>query len=236
MIISNIGTIVLSLPSRTSSIPAFVEIPSTVLMTTTQVRLLSLANTVSRLVVGPLADIVSRVPSPAIDGNHSFLKKYRISRIAFLTFSTTLLVCTYTWMVIGIREQASVWALRYVLPSFFSSPTGSDYMRAIRRDSIGAGLAYGCAFTVLYVPLTSHFFRHRLLSLTHHITSQPLHRLLHLGPLQSSPQLRHHHLCPLPRYPRLFVPLRLHLCRPRLRFRNQSGRSMSRTGMLDVDV
>lgn len=155
MIISNIGTIVLSLPSRT--IPAFVDTPSTVLVTTAQVRMLSLANTISRLLVGPLADIVSPVPSRAIDGDRGFLKKHRISRILFLMSSTAILVCTYAWMVVGVREQAGIWALRYVPPS---SPFVSQLTMygTIRHDSIGAGLAYGCAFTILYVPSSPFFF------------------------------------------------------------------------------
>ena len=119
MIISNIGSIVLSLPSQTYIIPAFVDNPSTVLMTTTQVRVLSLANTLSRLLVGPLADIVSPVPSRIIDDNRGFLSQHRISRIAFLTFSTALLVFTYAWMVVGVREQAGIWALRCVPLSSF---------------------------------------------------------------------------------------------------------------------
>ncbi|KAF8552589.1 MFS general substrate transporter [Imleria badia] len=125
-IISNIGTIVLSLPSRNATNFAFVDTPSNALMTATQVRMLSIANTLARLLVGPLADIVSPVPSHSIDGNRSFLRKHYISRIAFLTFSTALLVCTYTWTVIGVKEQAGVWVL-----------------------SIGAGLAYGCVFTLI---------------------------------------------------------------------------------------
>lgn len=151
MIISNIGTIVLSLPNQTSIIPAFVDTPSTVLMTAMQVRTLSLANTLSRLIVGPLADIVSPVPSRTIDGNRGFLEKHRISRVAFLTFSTGMLVCTYAWMVVGVREQAGIWALRYVLP--FIPRLDLTMYDTIYRNSIGAGLAYGCAFTVLYVPL-----------------------------------------------------------------------------------
>lgn len=145
MIISNIGTIVLSLPSRS---PAFVDTPSTALVTTTQVRMLSVANTLSRLLVGPLADIVSPVPSRTIDGNRGFLKKHRISRTAFLSFSAAILVCTYAWMVVGVREQASIWALRSV-----SSPlTVPHDLTTYAMGSIGAGIAYGCAFTILYVP------------------------------------------------------------------------------------
>ncbi|KAG9313344.1 MFS general substrate transporter [Chiua virens] len=126
MIISNIGTIILSLPDRSSIIHTFSANHSTAIMTATQVRALSVANTLSRLLIGPLADIVSPVPSCTIDGNRGFLRQHRISRIAFLTFSTAVLVCTYSWMVVGVKEQAGIWAL-----------------------SIGTGLAYGCAFTIL---------------------------------------------------------------------------------------
>ncbi|KIJ58321.1 hypothetical protein HYDPIDRAFT_44518 [Hydnomerulius pinastri MD-312] len=125
MIISNIGTIVLSLPHETSLLSTLSSTPSS-LATATQVRTLSLANTLSRLIVGPLADIVSPVPSSTGAGERGSLRKHLISRIAFLTFSTAVLVCTYGWMVVGVRGQGGVWAL-----------------------SIGAGTAYGCAFTVL---------------------------------------------------------------------------------------
>lgn len=121
MIISNIGTIVLSLPSHIS-INSASGTPSPVLVTATQVRILSIANTVSRLISGPLADIVSPMPSDSMDGSRGFLRKHLVSRIVFLTFSAALLVCTYTWMVVGVREQAAVWALRfYPLFSSFSS-------------------------------------------------------------------------------------------------------------------
>ncbi|KAF8120805.1 MFS general substrate transporter [Boletus edulis] len=126
MIISNIGTIVLSLPSPISTNSAFVNTSSIVSMTATQVRVLSISNTLSRLVVGPLADIVSPVPSRTIDGNRGTLREHHISRIAFMTFSTATLACTYAWMVIGVKEQVGIWAL-----------------------TIGAGIAYGCTFTIL---------------------------------------------------------------------------------------
>ncbi|KAI9574170.1 MFS general substrate transporter [Boletus coccyginus] len=126
MIISNIGTIILSLPSQTYTIHTLADTPSTALTTATQVRMLSLANTLSRLVVGPLADIVSPVPSRTIEINRGFLRQHRISKIVFLTFSAAVLVCTYTWVAVGVREQAGIWAL-----------------------SIGAGFAYGCTFTVI---------------------------------------------------------------------------------------
>jgi len=118
MIISNIGTIILSLPSQIYTIH---DTPSTAVVTATQVRMLSIANTLSRLIVGPLADIVSPATSRTIDDNRGFLRQHRISRIAFLTFSAAVLVCAYTWVVVGVREQAGIWVLRYV-PPLLSSP------------------------------------------------------------------------------------------------------------------
>ncbi|KIK49343.1 hypothetical protein CY34DRAFT_797291 [Suillus luteus UH-Slu-Lm8-n1] len=121
MVISNIGTIVLSLASQASS-PTVA--PSTDVATATQVRFLSVANTLSRLVVGPLADFVS--PSATASGSQSIPRKRRVSRMAFLFFSILVLVLTDLWMVLGVRSQVDLWAL-----------------------SIGAGVAYGTTFTIL---------------------------------------------------------------------------------------
>ncbi|KAL4068132.1 major facilitator superfamily domain-containing protein [Scleroderma yunnanense] len=123
MIISNIGTIVLSLPAERSPTATINGIPSGV-VTSAQVKTISLANTISRLVVGTLADFVSPVGSH--HPSHGVFRKHLVSRIAFLTFSSSVLVCTYLWMVVGIRSQGAISAL-----------------------SIGAGVAYGCTFTLL---------------------------------------------------------------------------------------
>jgi hypothetical protein len=112
MIISNIGTIVLSLPQRTSVVSSFTELPSASLTTATQVRMFSVANTLSRVIEGPLADIISPVPSGARGDTRGSMRKHLISRMAFLTFSAAVLVCGCTWMVVGVREQGSVWVLR----------------------------------------------------------------------------------------------------------------------------
>jgi MFS family permease len=112
MIIANIGTIVFSLPQRTSDISSLTELPSTSHTTATQVRMFSIANMFSRVIVGPLADIVSPMPSGAQDGTRGSTRKHLISRMVFLTFSAAVLVCSCAWMVAGVREQGSVWALR----------------------------------------------------------------------------------------------------------------------------
>lgn len=123
MIISNIGTVVVSLPTERSPMSTIYTIPSDV-VTSTQVRTVSLANTISRLLVGPLADFVSPVCTHL--PSRGTFRKHLVSRIVFLTFSSFVLVCTYLWMVVGVRSQGAVSAL-----------------------SIGAGIAYGCGFTVL---------------------------------------------------------------------------------------
>lgn len=132
MIMSNIGTIVLSLPPRYS--PTGSDIA-----TSTQITAISLSNTISRLVVGPLADIVSPITSHLPPGSRGVLGKHLISRIAFLTFSSSVLICTYLWMVVGVHSQGGLGVL-----------------------SIGAGIAYGCTFAVLPSLLSSIWGIHNL--------------------------------------------------------------------------
>lgn len=109
MVISNIGTIVLSLASQT---PSTIGAPSTDVATATQVQFLSIANTLSRLVVGPLADLVS--PTATASGTQSISRKRHVSRVAFLFFSVLVLAFTYLWMVLGVKSQVDLWALRSV--------------------------------------------------------------------------------------------------------------------------
>lgn len=135
MIISNVGTIVLSLSNR-STISNFIDAPA-VVVTASQVRILSISNTVSRLVSGTLADIVSPAPSDTVEGNRGFLKKHRMSRVAFLAIPTAILIFTYTWMIVGVREQADIWALRSVGPLLSSHRSaGSDHVRSDMRCTV----------------------------------------------------------------------------------------------------
>lgn len=128
MIMSNMGTIVLSLPSYSrsqSQIPGIQEV-GTDSATSTQVRLLSLSNTISRLVVGPLADFVSPVASYLPNGNRQFLRKHHISRVAFLALASILLAATFLATELRVRTQQDLWIL-----------------------SVGTGITYGTTFTVL---------------------------------------------------------------------------------------
>lgn len=148
MVISNIGTIVISLPSSSSpsssSIPSIMSYSSTASSTATQVRLLSLSNTFSRLLVGPIADFVSPIASYLHDGSIRYDRKHRISRVAFLSGATVLLVLTYSWMEIGIHSREALWALRFVLFFWYK---GAIFSSTI--NSIGTGVAYGTIFTAL---------------------------------------------------------------------------------------
>ncbi|KAJ8593008.1 MFS general substrate transporter [Rhizopogon salebrosus TDB-379] len=123
MVISNIGTIALSLPSYPS---ITVAAASTDAVTATQVRLLSAANTLSCLLVGPLADFLSPAALHLPSGAQSIRRKYHVSRISILFFPILVLASTYLWMVAGVRSQEDLWAL-----------------------SVGCGVAYGSTYTIL---------------------------------------------------------------------------------------
>lgn len=126
MVISNIGSIVVSLPSVSPAPSLLVPSSTDASVTATQVRLLSLSNTISRLLVGPLADFVSPVASYLPCGTIFFARKHHISRIAFIFAASALLVLTYSYMELGVRSRDDLWIL-----------------------SIGTGVAYGGFFTAL---------------------------------------------------------------------------------------
>ena len=106
MVQSNIGSIILSLPPSTSS-----EVPPEITIAT-QVRLLAIANTVSRLLSGPLADILSPVARYVPSGIYCFTRKRQFSRVLFLTFSAAILFLSFAWTVAAVRHQGGIWVLR----------------------------------------------------------------------------------------------------------------------------
>ncbi|KDR81505.1 hypothetical protein GALMADRAFT_239491 [Galerina marginata CBS 339.88] len=124
MIISNIGTIVISLPPASAmSAPGGLNSGSS---TAFQVKLISVANTLSRIIVGPFADFISPVGAYQPQGVSVFPRKHVISRFSFLSGAATLLICTLLWMKIVVYTQSQLWAL-----------------------SLGTGLSYSTVFTVL---------------------------------------------------------------------------------------
>lgn len=112
MIISNIGTIVLSLyPEPISGIRSFSTSPETV--TTTQVRLISIANTLTRLLSGPLADFISPLTSHIPGSGPPPPRKYRVSRVVLVSASSLLLAGTFVYLDLAIRTPDDLWILRY---------------------------------------------------------------------------------------------------------------------------
>ena len=120
MVVSNLGTIVLSLPPGSPG-------GNTTANVSSQVRLLSFFNTISRLIVGPLADALAPVAS-RFNGVWTFSRKRYTSRVVFMFGTSLLLALTFGWLELGVRTQESVWPL-----------------------SVGTGIAYGSTFTILYV-------------------------------------------------------------------------------------
>ncbi|KAF8628413.1 hypothetical protein AX15_003935 [Amanita polypyramis BW_CC] len=116
MIISNVGTLILALPKTTSF---------SANTTARQVQLLSLSNTVSRVITGFLADFMSPVTIP-VGGVAVLPRKHFISRVFFLSCPSLLLALTFFWSSNGMKMQEDVWTL-----------------------SIGVGTSYGAVFTVL---------------------------------------------------------------------------------------
>jgi hypothetical protein len=112
MIISNIGTIVLSLyPNSVAGIKSLSSSAETV--TTTQVRLISISNTLSRLISGPLADIISPLISHKPGDGPSPPRKYRISRVVLLSGTSLLLAGAFVYLELAIKTPGDLWILRY---------------------------------------------------------------------------------------------------------------------------
>ncbi|TFK86903.1 MFS general substrate transporter [Polyporus arcularius HHB13444] len=130
MVISNLGSIVLSLPSTSSSATANAA---------QQVRLLSFFNTASRLLVGPFADVIAPVASRLESGVWGFASKRHTSRVAFMLGTCALLAVTLAWSNIGVRTQEDIWPLSVgtgfaygstftVLPGILSSIWGLKHL------------------------------------------------------------------------------------------------------------
>ena len=102
MVISNIGTIIMALPQSSTGRLWGLLIDGSA--TADQVKILSISNTVSRIVIGPLADFVSPV--------ETLSRKTRINRFVFLSGSASLLSLVSLWMAVGVETRQQVWVLR----------------------------------------------------------------------------------------------------------------------------
>ncbi|KAJ7109263.1 major facilitator superfamily domain-containing protein [Mycena epipterygia] len=121
MIISNIGTIVMSLPSASATVLS----GSSGAAASAQVKTLAISNTATRIVIGPIADFISPILASVPHDGFS-PRKHHISRAAFLVGAAVVLAFAFFWMELAVRSQADVWVL-----------------------SVSTGIAYGTTFTVL---------------------------------------------------------------------------------------
>lgn len=97
MVISNIGSIVMTLPGSGSA--------------ATQVRLISVANTAARLCSGPLADWISPLSARAPCGAYKFPTTRRLSRMVFPCWSLACLCVVYLWTAFGVQSNQSLQVL-----------------------------------------------------------------------------------------------------------------------------
>jgi hypothetical protein len=86
-------------------------------VTTTQVRLLAISNTLSRLISGPLADFISPLTS-RIPGDRPPSRKYRISRVVLLSGASLLIAGAFVYLELVIRTPGDLWILRYAAVPF----------------------------------------------------------------------------------------------------------------------
>jgi hypothetical protein len=108
MVISNAGSIVLALPINVG------DLDSPTVITAQQVRILSFANTVSRLLSGSVADWMSPIGRRSQeDLEESGVKRRKFtSRVAFLACFTILLSSTFAYGAVGMRTRGQMWPLR----------------------------------------------------------------------------------------------------------------------------
>lgn len=121
MIKSNIGLVVLSLSTASGAQDI-----------SRQVQVIAVSDTLTRLLVGPFADVVSPVASYSSGGVWAFPRKPYITRIHFLATASLLFTTTFLWQILAARSQGALWPL-----------------------SISTGIANGTIFTMLPSILTS---------------------------------------------------------------------------------
>ena len=129
MVMANLASIFLSLVSQPTTSTSTIA---------TQVQILSMSNTATRLVIGPLADLLSpvaayilshtsstssNIPQQSASSSapayvYSFPRRQHISRVIFLTAAASLLLITFTFLEVFVRSTDTLWVVRYVLVVF----------------------------------------------------------------------------------------------------------------------
>ena len=105
MVMSNIGTIIAHTAQHSTS-------PSSSTSVAFHVQLMSMANTVTRLLTGPVADWVSPALLLMADADPVPTRRKRyVSRVVFVSASCALFFLAFGWMAVGVRSSHSVWVL-----------------------------------------------------------------------------------------------------------------------------
>lgn len=115
MVVTNIGTISLALPPREAQTSTGELVSNSTIVSsaaTTQVRLLSFSNTISRITTGPMADIISPVASYLPSGLVTLPREHKISRVVFLFGSCILMILSFLWMAFVVQLREQIWLFR----------------------------------------------------------------------------------------------------------------------------
>jgi len=122
MVISNAGSIVLSLP------PSVSVLDSPTVVTAQQVRLLSFSNTVSRLLIGSIADWMSPIGRQSREDTDepNVRRRKFTSRVMLLAVFSITLSAAFAYGAGGVKSRSQMWPL-----------------------SVGVGISYGAIFTLV---------------------------------------------------------------------------------------
>lgn len=133
---TNIGSIVLSLPSSPDR-RADMAISS-------QVQAISIANTLTRLILGPLADYVSPVHIGLLNGVRQYRRQPFVSRKIFLTGAALVSAAAHLSLGAFIRSQKGLLLLRSVALWYMCQSRHTDTAQASAQASHMEGRSLFC--------------------------------------------------------------------------------------------
>ena len=75
---------------------------------------IAVSDTLTRLILGPVADIVSPVPTYSENGIWAFPRKPYVTRMIFVAGAALVFALAFIWPIVGVRSQEALWPLRSV--------------------------------------------------------------------------------------------------------------------------